>query len=163
MSSHDELKERLKSYMRMFPQGVTVVTTMLNGTPGGITVSAFTSISLTPPLIMISISKDSAFHDVLMKAKIFAVNLLGKGHEEISERFAGKYGENKFNKIKYKIGKLGIPLLEDALAILECKIWNTYDGGDHTIIIGEVIEINFNKQDLPLVYYDRKYTTLASS
>ena len=162
MSKQDELKEKLKSYMRMFPQGVTVVTTMLNGIPGGITVSAFTSISLNPPLIMISISKDSAFHDVLMKTKIFAVNLLGKDHKEISERFAGKYGENKFGNVKYKIGKLGVPLLEDALATLECNIWNTYDGGDHTIIVGEVTEINFNKQDLPLIYYNRKYTTLVN-
>lgn len=160
MSTYIKLQEGLKNYMRMFPQGVTVVTTMLDGIPGGITVSAFTSISLTPPLIMVSISKDSAFHDVLLKAKVFAVNLLGKDHKEISEIFAGKYGENKFNSIKYKIGKLGVPLLEDALAIIECNVWRTYDGGDHTMIIGEVVNVDINKQDLPLVYYNRRYTTL---
>jgi flavin reductase (DIM6/NTAB) family NADH-FMN oxidoreductase RutF len=156
------IQENLKAFMRMFPQGVTVVTTILNGTPGGITVSAFTSISLNPPLIMVAISKDSAFHDVLIKSKIFAVNLLSKNDKEISERFAGKYGNDKFNNINYKIGKLGAPILNDALAVLECNTWRTYDGGDHTIFIGEVLNITINKQDLPLVYYNRGYTTLAN-
>lgn len=157
------IQENLKAFMRMFPQGVTVVTTILNGTPGGITVSAFTSISLNPPLIMIAISKDSTFHDVLMKTKTFAVNLLGKNDKEISERFAGKYGDDKFSNVRYKIGKFGAPVLEDALAVMECSIWRTYDGGDHTIFIGEVLNVRINKQDLPLVYYNRGYTTLANS
>ncbi len=162
MITQTNLQESLKAYMRMFPQGVTVVTTILNGIPGGITVSAFTSLSLNPPLVMIAISKDSTFHDVLIKSGKFAVNLLSKDAKELSERFAGKYGNDKFNNVRYKIGKFGLPILEDSIAVIECSIWRTYDGGDHTIFIGEVLNIEINKQDLPLIYYNRKYTTLAN-
>jgi len=93
---------------------------------------------------------------------MFSVNLLSKNDKEISERFAGKYGNDKFSSIKYEIGKSGVPILEDALAVIECSIWRTYDGGDHTIILGEVLNVRINKQDLPLVYYNRGYTTLAN-
>ncbi|HID04271.1 MAG TPA: flavin reductase, partial [Aigarchaeota archaeon] len=102
--------EKLKLFMRNYPQGVTVVTTSLDSRLWGITVSAFTSVSLEPPLILVSISKTAPSHEAFTKAKFFAVNLLSHDQSQVSDIFAGLVeGVEKFEKVDYKLSSNGLP------------------------------------------------------
>ena len=158
----DNAKQELKSLMRSFPQGVTIITTRHGGELYGITVSSFTSVSLSPPLILVSVSKEAPTHEVLLGEESFAVNILASDQASLSEKFAGRNtgSTGKFHGTKYRIGKNGSPILEPSLGFLECKRWGSFDGGDHTLILGEVTNGESKKDDLPLVYYNRQYTTV---
>lgn len=158
----DKPEHELKSIMRAFPQGVTIITARHGDELYGITVSSFTSVSLKPPLVLVSVSKEAPTHGALVKEKSFTVNVLESDQASLSEKFAGRAGgsTNKFRGTKYRTGKNGCPILEPSLGFLECKRWGTYDGGDHTIILGEVTNAESRKNALPLVYYDRQYTTV---
>ncbi|MCS7094444.1 MAG: flavin reductase family protein [Thaumarchaeota archaeon] len=148
--------------MRSYPQGVSVSTTTHNSKPWGLTVSSFTSISLDPPLVMISIAKGSKSHEVFTKSDNFAINMLATGQESIAEIFAGKVPpERRFEHVRYRYGKSGAPILTDCSAYLDCKNYRTYDGGDHSIILGEVIDGAVSGPFSPLVYFNRRYTTVA--
>ncbi len=157
------IAEGLKMAMRHFPQGVTVVTIQSEGRPLGITVGSFTSISLTPPLILFSIAKGAFHHDHLVSSKTFAVNILASDQADISERFAGKVpqGEDRFRNVQHRIGISGSPLMENALLWIECQNWKTLDAGDHTIILGEVTECTMGREAAPLLYFNRQYATIA--
>lgn len=157
------IAENLKAAMRRFPQGVTVVTIQSNGQPLGITVASFTSISLTPPLILVSIAKGTFYHDPIVTSNSFAVNILASDQADISERFAGKVpqGEDRFHSVKSRIGASGSPLMENALSWIECCNWKTIDAGDHTIILGEVIDCSIGKEAAPLLYFNRQYATIT--
>ena len=146
--------------MRAYPQGVTVVTTMAGGSPKGMTVSSFTSVSLDPPLVLVSIAKSSALHDTFLYAPSFAVNMLSDDQKSVSDRFAGRTDlKDRFEGLKFKGGTLGSPVIEGARAVIECKAWKAYDGGDHSVIIGEVVAAKALNGKRPLVYYSQQYTT----
>jgi len=150
----------LKEAMRVYPQGVTVVTTQSPDGPKGITVSSFTSISLTPPLVMIAISKGSALHDTFANAADFAVNFLADDQKSVSDRFAGRGGPpDRFSGLKFKAGSTGSPIVEGTRATIECRTWRVYEGGDHSIILGEVVSASTFNRKRPLVYYSQQYTT----
>ncbi len=157
------IAENLKAAMRRFPQGVTVVTTQSGNGPVGITVASFTSISLNPPLVLVSIAKGTYYHDLFVSSKTFAVNILGSDQGDVSERFAGKVpqGEDRFRNVKYHAGSSGSPLIENALSSIECRNWKTIDAGDHTIILGEVTQSMAGKEAAPLLYFNRQYATIA--
>lgn len=157
------IAENLKAAMRRFPQGVTVVTTKSGDGPLGITVASFTSISLNPPLVLVSIAKGTYYHALFVNAKTFAVNLLASDQGDISERFAGKVpqGEGRFRGVKYHAGSDGPPLIENALSWIECRNWKTMDAGDHTIILGEVTQCLTARESAPLLYFNRQYATIA--
>lgn len=159
-STKDDLQNALKQAMRVYPQGVTVVTTRTQDGPKGITVSSFTSVSLDPPLVLISISKGSALHDTLSSAEKFAVNFLAEDQKSVSDRFAGRSGSTeRFQGIKHRAGSSGSPIIEGARAAIECRTWRVYEGGDHSLIIGEVISAESLNAKRPLVYYSQQYTT----
>ena len=145
--------------MSCFASGVTVVTTELDGAPHGITVSAFSSLSLQPPLVLVCIEKSTRIHDVIGKAERFAVNILEQGQEEISNRFASR-SEDRFAGIPLRRGKLGLPLLEQAMALIECRLHASLPGGDHTIFVGEVVAADIRPSD-PLIYYRSEYRSLG--
>jgi flavin reductase (DIM6/NTAB) family NADH-FMN oxidoreductase RutF len=150
----------LKDVMRVFPQGVTVVTTMSHDGPYGITVSAFTSISLTPPLVMISVSKQSSVYAPLLESKQFAVNLLADDQKSVSDRFAGRHDvSDRFEGIGYSPGTTGSPIIKGARAFVECRTWKVHDGGDHSLLLGEVIRAQKLNDKPPLVFYGQLYTT----
>ncbi len=152
--------EKLKQFMRRFPQGVTVVTTSYKDRLWGITVSSFTSISLDPPLVMVSISKTAPSHEAFTNSGWFAVNLLAHDQNTVSEIFAGKVeGAEKFEKVDYSLSKNGLPLIEGVVGYLECRTWRQYEGGDHTIILGEVVDGSVTRDEKPLLYYNRSYTS----
>jgi len=155
-----EVKEELKHAMRAYPQGVTIVTTASGGSPKGMTVSSFTSVSLDPPLVLVSIAKSSALHDLFRDSPAFAVNFLAEDQRSVSDRFAGRTElKDRFHGLKFKEGTLGSPLIEGARAVVECRMWKGYDGGDHTILVGEVVDAKTLNGKKPLVYYSQQYTT----
>jgi flavin reductase (DIM6/NTAB) family NADH-FMN oxidoreductase RutF len=154
-----EVQSGLKQAMRVYPQGVTVVTTDLDG-PKGLTVSSFTSVSLDPPLVLISIAKGSALHNTLRDAKAYAVNFLAEDQKSVSDRFAGRtQAKDRFDGIKFAKGTTGSPIISGARVALECRAWKVYDGGDHSILVGEVVSAKQLNSKRPLVYYSQQYTT----
>lgn len=155
-----DLQAGLKQAMRVFPQGVTVATTFSHVGPKGLTVSSFTSVSLDPPLVLISIAKASALHDLFKEAQAYAVNFLADDQKSVSDRFAGRTAtKERFEGIKFTKGAGGSPIIDGVRAFIECRSWKVYDGGDHSILVGEVVSAKAMNSKRPLVYYSQQYTT----
>jgi len=151
-----------------FCSGVTVITTMdAEGRPAGLTASAFTSVSLNPPLILVCVSHDAHSYAALAGATHFAVNILAAHHEAVSTRFATKparHPSEKFEGVDFCKSALGLPVLSDSLAALECAVVHAYPAGDHTIFVGRV-EAADSRGDgglEPLLYYRGKYRRIQS-
>jgi len=148
-----------------FPTGVTVITVLdANGEPSGMTASSFTSVSLDPPLVLVCVAHSAHSFPAIRDGGRFAVNILSLEQETISRRFATApvvRGAEKFEGLHYRAGTLGIPLLEDAHAHLECTTLHTYPAGDHTIFVGQVEALSSHGEGPgPLLYYRGKYRTL---
>lgn len=154
--SPDEFRRALSR----FASGVTVVTAIGDdGKPHGITVSAFSSLSLEPPLVIICIDRRASLHAHLHTNGHFAVNVLSDAQQHVSEMFASREPD-RFDLVPNRPGKTGPPLLDGALAWIECRIVNLFPGGDHTIVVGEV-EASGVGEGRPLVYYRGDYHRLA--
>lgn len=152
--------------MAQFATGVTIVTTVLENKFYGLTVNAFCSVSLDPPLVLVSIDKMAQTYPVLSQSHIFGVNILTLQQQYLSERFARKdTGEGKnFADIKLHTAETGIPLFDDALAHLECRVVAEYEGGDHTLFLGQVLNLHWNDGAgtdgwplQPLLYFRSRY------
>jgi flavin reductase (DIM6/NTAB) family NADH-FMN oxidoreductase RutF len=146
-----------------FATGVAVVTTHCDdGTGCGLTVSAVSSVSLAPTLILVCVDRDSDTHAWLVKSGAFAVNVLeeGKG-ETVARRFAGSATADKFRGIAWRTERTGAPVLDDALAWLDCRVTAALPGGDHTIFVGEVLAADA-REGTPLLYYRGGYGRFAS-
>lgn len=152
-------EERFKKTMGRFNSGVTIVTTEHEGSLLGMTVASFASLSLRPPLILVCIEKSVRSHDVLAVSGRFGVSVLAAGQEELSNRFASRI-ENKFEGVTYRTGGLGVPLIEGAIAQIECRTFDQLEGGDHTIFVGEVESAEFT-DGAPLVYFRGGYRGIA--
>ena len=134
-----------------FPTGVTVVTAMAGDHPVGMTANSFSSVSLDPPLVLWSVAKSSPSHDPFVAAEAFAIHFLGANHGELAMRF-GRRGSDKFADIQHAPGVTGAPLIDGLAPIFECKTWARYPGGDHTILVGEVVRFVERNHD-PLVFH----------
>ena len=146
--------------MRVYPQGVTVVTIEAETGSTGMTVSSFTSVSLSPPLVLVSIAKASALHDLFRDSGSYAVNFLAEDQKSVSDRFAGRTRDkDRFSGVKFTKGVTGSPIIAGVRAVIECKAWKSYDGGDHSILVGEVVAAKTFNVKRPLVYYSQQYTT----
>ena len=151
--------DEFRSVLGRFPSGVTVVTTKApDGGDQGMTVSAFCSVSLDPPLVLICIEKTASAYDALMKAKGFVVNVLSASQEQIARRFS-IIDIDRFEGIGYTRSQDGFAVLDDALGVIECSAFATHDAGDHTIIVGEV-EATRAESGTPLLYYRGGYAQL---
>lgn len=143
--------------MAHFATGVTVVTTVLDQTFFGLTVNAFCSVSLHPPLILVSLDRTAQTYPVIERSGIFAVNILAREQEHLARRFASKERQAKtFEDVPLKRSKTGTPLFAEALACVECRVVTEYPGGDHALILGEVISVERRSEALagePLLYY----------
>jgi flavin reductase (DIM6/NTAB) family NADH-FMN oxidoreductase RutF len=149
----------LRNIMGHFITGVTVITTRdIEGKPFGLTANAFSSLSLDPPLVLICVDKKVDCYACFEGSQVFAVNFLSEEQEHLSRRFATK-GIEKFEGIPYKTGPCGVPLLEGAMGYIECKLINGYDGGDHTIYVGEVLDAAASGER-PLLFFKGKYYRL---
>lgn len=131
--------QAFRQVMGTFPTGVTVVTVPdAVGTPMGLTVNSFTSVSLEPPLVLVCIARSSATHDRLLEAGRFAVNVLSAGQEEVAVRFAAEPSAGRFKGVGWEAGPGGVPLLDGVAAWLLCTLEAVYPGGDHSILVGRV-------------------------
>jgi flavin reductase (DIM6/NTAB) family NADH-FMN oxidoreductase RutF len=156
----DDLQQALKETMRAYPQGVTVVTA--KGPDGfkGITVSSFISVSLKPPLILVSIAINSENYDVFRDADEFVVNFLADDQKFVSDRFAGRLRLNdRFDGIGFKFELTTAPVIDGVRAFIECRSRGVHDEGDHSLIIGEVVNARKLNDKNPLVYQNQQYTT----
>ena len=154
-----------KRLLSHWASGVTIITTRdPQGRPAGLTASAFSSVSLSPPLILVCVAENAQSFPALRASRGFAVNILALGQEAISNRFASSVGSahEKFDGVPHRDGKLGFPLLGGALAHLECSTVHTYAGGDHTIFVGQV-EAGETSEEATmeaLLYFRGKYGSL---
>ncbi len=149
----------LRNVMGNFATGVTIITTKnAAGKPFGLTANAFSSLSLDPPLLLICVDKKVDCYACFDESKVFGVNFLSEGQDQLSNRFATK-GIEKFEGVSYKLGELGVALLDDALAHIECKVASAYEGGDHTIYVGEIQSATV-LSDRPLLFFRGKYFKL---
>jgi flavin reductase (DIM6/NTAB) family NADH-FMN oxidoreductase RutF len=152
----------LRNVMGHFATGVTVITTKdTAGKPFGLTANAFTSLSLDPPLVLICVDKMVDCYACFEDTKVFVVNFLSEDQEHLSRRFATK-GIEKFEGVAVRQGELGVPHLEGAMGYIECKLINGYDGGDHTIYVGEVQNCSASG-DRPLLFFKGKYYRLPQT
>lgn len=148
-----------RSVLGRFASGVTVVTAVDDGGDDhGMTVTAFSSVSLDPPLILACIDHAATLHPFLEGLTHFAVNVLSAEQEAISRRFAADE-LNRFDGVGYTRGVAGAPLIDDALAHLECRVHALVPAGDHTIVIGEV-DAAITRDARPLLYYRGGYAQL---
>jgi len=156
--------EQFRDALRLFPAGVTIVTIKSPGIelPHGLTVSAFTSISPEPPLIMVAIDHRASGHEMLSKeGAVFAVSILPQEKSELSNRFAWIKDEDRFELGDWGTAVTGAPILKDALAWLDCTVYAQHKAGTHTIYIGEVLASQVPRpNDPPLIYWNRGYRQL---
>lgn len=155
-------QEGLKAFMRMYPQGVTIITTKVDDKPHGMTVSSFTSVSMDPPLILFAIDKSSNTYRAFTQAQIFAVNMLSADQAQLSELFGGRINsQDRFANVELEEDPSGAPLIRDAPAHLICRRYKTCDAGDHDLILCEVLKVSIKSRDfMPLVYRNKRYTTV---
>ena len=149
---------RFRQAMGHFASGVTVVTTASADELYGMTVSSFASLSLNPPLVLICIDKSVPSHDMIRDSGRFVVNILEERQEHLSRRFAAT-ANDKFKGVAWHSGQLGLPVLDNTLAAIECRLRDALDGGDHTIFVGEVVDAEV-REGAPLLYYRRGYREL---
>jgi flavin reductase (DIM6/NTAB) family NADH-FMN oxidoreductase RutF len=152
-------RDLFRAVLGRFASGITVITTRdADGTPHGMTVSAFSSLSLDPPLVLVCIANEATMAPLMARTHSFAVNILSAGQEAVSRRFAGKF-DDRFAGIGYHDGELGDPVLEDVLAWMQCRIVARHDAGDHVIVVGQVEQAGAT-DGKPLLYYRGGYATL---
>ena len=150
----------LRDALSCFATGVTVVTCLGGeGQPAGLTVNSFTSVSLDPPLLLVCLAKVAASATVLIEASHFAVNVLQTGQQPASIRFSTR-DEDRFGATPWSCGEAGAPILTDSLGVFECERFAVYDGGDHHILVGEVIKASFDASLDPLLYFRGRYRRL---
>ena len=145
----------LKKSLGMFSTGITIVTTVDdNKNPIGMTVNSFASVSLNPQLVLWSIDKKQPSYDIFLNANGYAVNILSKNQKDLCLKFSSPI-ENKFDNVDWNFSKNGHPIISETLAWFDCVKWNYYDGGDHKILVGEVIS-HHHKENEPLLYWNGK-------
>lgn len=150
--------QEYKEALSRFTSGVTVVTVGMGDQVHGMTASSFASVSLDPPLVLVSLEKQSRTRDLVIEAGAFAVNILESSQREVARAFARR-GVKPFDRLSYRLGVTGAPLIEGSLAHLECRTVNVVGGGDHDLFIAEVTATEVH-EGAPLVYYRRDYRAL---
>ena len=153
----------LKKVLARRVSGVAVVTARAGDVIHGMTASAFTEVSLVPPLVLVCADKASNTHPVIARGGVFALNLLAHDQAALSDRFASKRDEERrFVGLEYETGVTGAPLLAGTVATLDCRVRAAHDAGDHVIYVGEVVDLRRSERD-PLVYLDGAYRGLSRS
>jgi flavin reductase (DIM6/NTAB) family NADH-FMN oxidoreductase RutF len=148
--------------MRFWATGVTIVTAKHRGLAHGMTVSSFTSVSLDPPQVLVSLAQETRTHDLIIHSHHFGVTLLAASQQEICDRFAGRVPDNLDRLAGLETLTLvsGTPLLKQGLAHLDCRVVTTVGSGTHTIFIAEVLAVHAEESGDPLLYFNRDYRKL---
>jgi flavin reductase len=151
-----------------FASGITIMSTLQDGVAHAMTANAFTSVSLDPPLVLVCVDKGVRMHAAVLDCGFWAISVLAEDQQPIAERFArsGRNLYTQFDGIGTTAGpKTGCPTVDGALSWLECRTWATYDGGDHTIVVGEVLSLGSGPAADPgaLLYYSGNYRELPGN
>ncbi|MCC6170225.1 MAG: flavin reductase [Caldilineaceae bacterium] len=164
--------QAFKNSLAQWASGVTVVTSVdisadaLAGSQRvGITASSFASVSLEPPRVLICVNKRLYTHGLIERSRVFAVNILNEDQLGWGMLFAGMLpeAEDRFVGIDWRAEVTGSPILPGVLAWLDCRVAHAYDGGDHTIFVGEVEATGTHEIGAPLLYYDRQWRKLDAA
>ena len=151
----------LRNALGHYTTGVTIVTTRTpNGAHTGVTVNSFTSVSLEPPLVLFCLAMRSSLLAAFEQASHFAINVLAKGQQGLSNRFA-RPSSNTWEEVKYRIGSDGCALLTGALGTFECARHDTYPAGDHLILVGRVLRFEAVPTGEPLAFCQGSYGTFT--
>lgn len=151
--------ETFRETLKRFASGVTVVTVGAEEHLHGMTASSFASVSTDPPLVLVSLSRASRTHSLVTSKGSFAVSILSAEQEGLARAFA-QQGVKPFDALQHHPGEVdGHPLLEGAIGWLECRVAKVIEGGDHDILLGEVLACD-STDGTPLLYYDRTYRAL---
>lgn len=152
---------RYRDALGHFATGVAIITVRgPEGTPLGLTVNSFSSVSLDPPLVLWSLDRSSDRFAAYMHAKHFAVNILGDANQTLSHRLSRK-GDFSLDNEPLREGVHGVPVLTCSIASFECAVEHRHDGGDHVIFVGRVLDFTHTSHGRPLLYYRGRYRLLA--
>jgi flavin reductase (DIM6/NTAB) family NADH-FMN oxidoreductase RutF len=153
-------QDAFKEALRGWASGVTVVTSRAGDKVHGMTVSAFSSVSADPPLVLVCASRSSITHGIIEEGGVFAVNILAEHQQDVSNVFASsKYEDSRLERVSWTEGETGAPLIDEALASLECRVTNAHREGSHTIYVGQVEAVH-TTDAAPLLYYKGGYRSL---
>ena len=157
-SGHDP--RTLRDALGCFATGVTVVTCVDDeGRPAGLTVNSFTSVSLDPPLLLVCLHKMAASTEALTNASHFAINVLHTLQQPASITFSTRV-EDRFGCTPWSTGEAGAPILKESLCVFECERFGLHDGGDHHILVGQVVKASFDASLDPLLFFRGSYRRL---
>lgn len=153
----------LRTILRRFAAGVTVITSVTDeGKPAGMTATAFSSVSLNPPMVLVCVDANARTRRAIEGHTAFAVNLLDAEQGEVAKRFASSLVD-KFEGIAWRPGATGVPVLDDSLARIECRVQKAVEAGTHVIYIGEVLAGGVKPgAHEPLLYYEGIYRLLGA-
>ena len=145
--------DAFRNAMRRIPTGVTVVTTLKEGEPRGITVNAFASVSLDPPSLLICVNREARSYLFISSSRVFCVNVLAGDQRRLAERFSGSVRERQFADIEYVVDATGAPVLGGTIAHFDCELADEYQSGSHSILIGRVVSCSA-RPGSPLGYFN---------
>ena len=157
--------ERFREVLGRFPTGVGVMTTVVEGRHHGMTANAFSSVSLDPPLVLVCVERGTQMAGHVLAGGVFALNFLAAHQEPLSQRFADPgraRGDAQFDGVSTHRATTGAAILADATGWVDCRLWASYDGGDHLVVVGEVVDLGVGEVDEPLVYHRSRYARLAA-
>jgi 3-hydroxy-9,10-secoandrosta-1,3,5(10)-triene-9,17-dione monooxygenase reductase component len=164
MSGATATDEQIRHALGHFATGVTVVTSVgPDGAPVGTTASAVSSLSLTPPLLLVCLERRSETLNALRTHGAFAINVLADGQQDLSSNFARRGAASSWEDVEHQLGLTGSPRLDGVLAVLDCELEQCLDGGDHEIVVGRLRELEVAGDDrAPLLHYRGVYASLAA-
>jgi flavin reductase (DIM6/NTAB) family NADH-FMN oxidoreductase RutF len=151
-----------KKVMSKFTTGIAIVTTLdANQQPFGLTINAFSSLSLDPPMVLFCLAKKTRFYSYLNNQSCFTINILADNQKDLSIHFAKPFFGDQWDEIDFEFGKNNCPQLKNTLGIIECEKGAIYNGGDHDIILGKVLDLKLTDAQ-PLLYFSGRYCILES-
>src|SRR5205814_3224919 len=153
--------ETFRRLLSRFASGIAIITARDGERDVGMTVSAFCSVSLSPPLVLVCVDRTASMHDLLLRHPKLGISIIGSEHESYSRRFSDKNETRRFEGAPFRRGVSSVMLLEDATAQMECQLVGHHEAGDHTIFLAEV-ERGAMGEARPLVHYGGRYAQLTS-
>jgi 3-hydroxy-9,10-secoandrosta-1,3,5(10)-triene-9,17-dione monooxygenase reductase component len=156
---------QFRRVMSRFVTGVTIVTGRDGDDIHGMTCNSFCSISINPLTVLVSLSKNTRTERLVERGRAFAVNVLSQAQADLSNRFAGRHRENehdRFAGFAWTTAVTGAPIFKGTQAYLDCKLLNAFDGGSHTLCLGEVVAAQADESQRPLIFFQSRYLGLDS-
>jgi len=145
-----------------YPTGVCAITAMAaDGSPAGMVVGTFTSVSLDPPLVGFLPDKNSSTWPLIEQAGHFCVNVLGSNQQEVCRRIAAK-GPDKFSEVEYVLSEHGLPVIANSIARIECRIYSVTEAGDHWFVLGRVLHMETTRDEDPMLFHRGRYGGFAT-